>query len=259
MERYNNHNARIRKRILMIMSLIGFIYTAHAAEPEKEVHYWYSKLVKDNKTWTYEKILDNGARDTVVYEIKGDTAIGVYNYKKLYMTTKAKGTKYRAALREHNKVVYHILDDEEYPNVLYFFQNGQYADKNNKIWQGVETIDYMKCEDGLLARQWYYVIWIPYDEGMSFERIGAIDDLLEYKKETDTVLLLISCYEDGILIFNRDTYNNKNNRYFFVGIKDATDTQGQATDNEIYSITGIKAKTPKPGIYIRGGKKFFVK
>ncbi len=182
----------------------------------REVPEDYKPVFKEGKTWTYGTVPRSyiGESSSYTYTISGDTVVKGKKYLKLYCSDKeAYGDTdqhYFAAVREESLRAFYILKGEKKEKLLFDF--GMDLDVQfeiDPIPTCYITIQNKIPKDFLgTSRLVFYWIYTIKETGMGvsqqyawFEGIGNYPDLLRRGGHDHP---LISCYEDGRCVYDRD-------------------------------------------------------
>lgn len=239
----------------------------------------YRPFVEDNKVWTYSGSV-YGAK-TYQFYLSGDTIINGQHCLKMYSQNEFNDGKdvYKGAYYEHDKKVYRFLPNKTEVELQYDFslQPGspimQYPLGNSLGLSGdslgvqLFTESY-ELHDGILCR----IMGIcevkrhAKDNSLSYEQYGAwIEGVgpshkLDVGFSTGFSLIggayglgIMDCSVNGNSIYHSSWYNDAT-----VGVLPCQNNRQRR--GNIYNLYGQRlTTTPTKGIYIRDGKKSFVK
>ena len=238
-------------------------------------------LLKDGKVWNFrgKYIKDNTANGYNTktledyfyhYFIDGDSVVNGTSYYKLYKTDDRNGeTILYNLLYENNGRVFVMKDDVEFllydfslelNDKIYIQQNAWECILNEKYSteiQGNErtiyVFDYFSYNQDLNDYQYDYSIPEYIIEG-----IGSWFDLISYSPEFLASIYqsrLISCYEDGICIYEEEDFNRIITGFVNQSINNS---ENIPFVDSLYDLSGRRLnQVPKRGLYIQNGKVVF--
>ena len=202
---------------ICMLSSAFFSCSSDDWEP-REVPEDYKPVFKEGKTWTYAyRIIENGPdlESSYSYVISGDTAIKGHNYLKLYrMDEKMYGDMeqhYYAAVREESLRAFYILKGGKKEKLLFDFG----AKEAERFESGMLPSHYIQIIDEIKPRDFLgtprtTLEWsiIGKEDGIGilecyrwYEGIGNNPDIFNQHFRGH---YLISCYEDGRCIYDRE-------------------------------------------------------
>ena len=263
-----------KKSILMTTLMLASVCT-NAQTIDTNCH---RPMFNDGKTWNFQYIHYEESDDApptktrydISYVIEGDTVIDGLVYKKLYRHVAPTGTKYfTGAWREENLHVsttawenIPIYSNESYsdfgvPGELYDFTDTEYKFKDDTT-HGC-SIDTIMVNNHLFRRYKFShfpssVCWV--------EGVGGRDGLFfnQHRYRVECLCdyeYFVSCYEDGECLFSYQDFEAPP-----YDVSTMTESISQSTDRTIftYDLQGRRVQgQPRPGVYIRDGRKQVVK
>ena len=241
----------------------------------------FHSFCTEGKTWNY-MLFDAEKKElpeeTYSYVVRGDTAIGDFNYKKLYYR---KGDTERLAfmMREQGSKVFKLYPNKE-ERLFFDFGRDDVGLVHHWISQDggeivnwvIHTIDtvlvkknyfrryccYQKysgkeltaIEEGASAQKDYWV------EGVGSARYGIEADGLElFARLPGITEYFVSCYENGDSIFTADDFTRPAYTTEIKGVKGCA-----LQDGPYYDLQGRRISSkPLKGLYIKNGNKLIVK
>ena len=242
----------------------------------------YEPILKEGRMWKYHLTsIEEGetegqdlVTDTIIsYIEEGDTIITNKKYAMLSMIRPNGTRKYHAAFREENGCVYMVEKDKavEQLHITYIPSLFQSLSDDPPLFEFNEPIitstEIIQARNRTYKRIRYRTIANEKDTidiGIAVEGIGYINKGLllsgSYNEPTCiycTRFTFDSCWENGVCIFDNNdflqpTIDNRITNPYFEGKMSVT--------NSTFDLTGRRiCNEPKPGIYIRGGKKFIIR
>ena len=180
----------------------------------------YLSFVEEGKVWHYEVSNPNAGSEhysewLTDYMLEGDTIIGNYNCKKLYVTSDCPFNKrerlYSGALFEKDSLVYHIYPNGTEPYLLYDFT----PQKGDDVSIGGISLTIRDRQNiPYNGKPWLVLTWSPKDfdiyKSLLIEGIGCPDsEILNYYDSWTPGAYrykLLSCEVNGKEIFSTNTF-----------------------------------------------------
>lgn len=214
---------KISRKCLALAAICTLSFTIISCSSDewepREVPEDYKPVFKEGKTWTYGTVPRSyiGESSSYTYTISGDTVVKGKKYLKLYCSDKeAYGDTdqhYFAAVREESLRTFYVYKDDKEEKLLFDF--GEDMDVDFEI--GPLPLCYVKMlhepiPKNFLGTQRLVFSWAASNKETGttaltcyfwYEGIGNNPDLLN-KKHFNWDNYLISCYENGRCIYDRD-------------------------------------------------------
>ena len=180
----------------------------------------YLPFVVEGKVWHYKESNPNVSSEyysewQTDYMLKGDTVIGNYSCKKLYVTSDCPFNKrerlYSGALFEKDSLVYHIYPNGTEPYLLYDFTTKEGEDVS--IYGTTLTILRRQIIQ-YNGRMWLVLTWSPkefeVDKSFLIEGLGCLDNrILDYFNSWNPGAYrcqLLTCEVGGEEVFSSKTF-----------------------------------------------------
>lgn len=235
----------------------------------------YQPLLKEGKVWFTKGYYE------YKYVIDGDTVIQDQSYKRLYRTerpnTDSEQTYYYGAALEEGRKVYLILAGEEERGLLYNFCDERrdtlryYVHVDGQDMLGFELRIFLQPNIAYYVNDTYRRIYsvsgrfagpgIGNSRYMCdwVEGIGSQKDVFHLMYNQEWQEELNYCYEDGICLYDRLNYSQHKVSMDAVGIN-ALSNCPTSSESFVYDLTGRRlTHEPDKGMYIKNGRKFWIK
>lgn len=220
------------------------------------------------RSWSEEKITN--------YVVRGDTAMDGATWKKVYRETEGR-TELTGCGMEKDRNVWFYDAHEKRTIHIYDFNlqkyNWLFPDRYGEFLDRVEAVE---CRGNKLNA--YYTtdrLLEPRGVIACVEGVGCKEGLLPYEQNnggitggtwegniyTSKVLEYVGCFEDGKCVFSLGNFSDLSLTDATDGVKWATMARPQ-TDAPTYDLQGrrmAEGQALRPGIYVKGGRKFVVK
>jgi len=243
----------------------------------------YHPLVSEGKQWKEYNETARGYRYENTYAISGDTVIDGEEYHKLYCKTtlydyslsetgerimlNSAPPVYWACLQEQDGRVYIYQYDRKRALYDFTLKEGDIAFEDNEYLQRVVNVDTVLVNGVFRRRLWLSECWKSYSHIMEDEAGYWVEGVggsrgLECPHGWFAIgggRHLTECLEDGVSIFTEEDFTAPPYKQDGIsGMRPATQTTfGLSTTFDLQGrpVTG----KPRPGIYIRQGRKRVVK
>lgn len=272
----------MRQLCLFLIVTLATIYSEMAcgAVGNKSEDIEVSSFCTEGKKWNYIyfNVEEPGKeKQPYSYEVRGDTIVGEYSYKKVYYQ-KDDDERLSFMLRDDEHKVYKLYPDQEEFLLFDFGRNdvGQvhswisYWDNNWVTNWMIYAIDTIQVNDYFFRRYCCYqkyseteldtiedgegIVEDYWVEGIGSARYGIEASNLEVEARLPGITeYFISCYENGNCIFTADDFKKP---AYTTGIQKVERTSKQY--ETIYNLQGVRTDQPKKGVYIQNGKKLIV-
>lgn len=246
--------------IFLAIRLVTYAQTDHVYQP----------FLIDGKVWnTTHYSFENEYSRQMCHVIKGDTVIGNKSYKKLF-----EGGSYVSALREEGHRVYSIASVDMYgkpntkENLWYDFNLGvgdSMISESSIIY--VQKVDCILARGVIRKRFHMYEAHKKWPEEYNFkgfwvEGIGSSFGPTRpygWGKDGGTTLM-DDCFEGGVVIFSKEDFERVAWNGEESAITPPCSPVPSPTATSCYDLRGRRViGMPRPGIYIRDGRKRVVR
>lgn len=214
-------------------------------------------FLKEGKVW-YCVLQFGPYGNTEYYKniIRGDSIVNGITYFKMYRETDTvTELDFYALWREDGGRVYTYVPYEGKERLMYDFSAQPESEvvcegirkqvkETTEVIVGEQSFNCLsiRVSDGFLIT-WVEGIGSPYGPGY------PLGPMLSDGKRTE----LLSCYEDGRLIFESSDFN----KVIFTGMQVPTSLKEKSSF--VYGLNGMYTKQPRNGLYIQYGKKKLIK
>ena len=222
----------------------------------------YRSFISKDKRWTYTNL---EPAYTYEYFFEGDTTVNRMNCVKLYSYNRKNQDErtYCGAAYEWRHKVYFIPANEQEDRLLYDFNKDWEHVLYNKTEDSSNRFDVLRMNpDGIYQYSdnlvYMTVAHERYDESTQSDQkgeltwissIGSTSELIDYLNEEAEYSRLVLCTEGENILYCED----------IVGVESPCIINSATSFTAIYDLSGRRADGKKPGVYIRGGKKFVKK
>ena len=229
----------------------------------------YRQMLCEGKVWNYKYKWEDRENyeyhtEDRAYTLHGDTIIGGARCMKMYLTRDGV-SEYHSAWREDGKRVYCTFPGEEEKQLYDFSLDSgcltpfSYLYNQQRFLSRTEVINV----NGNFFTRYVLVDENFYESGCWVEGVGGAKSLFEPEGSVPTNhvgLHLVSCvWLDG-MVFSGLDFQSPAVDYSAIGEVVNDEAHSQTKPNATYDLQGRRVSgTPRPGIYIRNGRKVVVK
>jgi len=231
----------------------------------------YHPMLKEGKKWNYKRTSYDDEGTKVSYfslELHGDTVIGGKTCMKMYRVEEDGNMTFCGSWYEDGKKLYNAWKGCDSLQLVYDLNRlvrydiqpcCQESYKRGDVSIYLNGTDVIKAGTSSLNR---YRYGLYESDGYSYlvEGVGFVNGLLDYWYgiSSNVSEIFLSCYENGECLCTAKEMSGEAVVPDVVGIKDTPSLKNQEENrsNIIYDLSGRRTDGKKPGVYIRGGKKF---